>query len=831
MSYKPFQKNPRISLILKDKQNKVKSFYTFDKNLDFSENFYRERESNFLRNPLEILTPEKFIGEFCGEKERKNSEIKDNFMDVVEENGGSYGVNLMMGKYRGKEKVCNNNIGCVSDNSNRNQLKNNDGSTTGSSNGNCDSNNNNNNNNNSNNNNINNSNNSQINSDNIKSNENNNVFKDSNITNFNNNNTIINTSPNDNTNKTYDFNIMTKNYKILQNNYITNLCSRNSIDKNVNLTRIFTKKDELKPNKMFLTNSGANLSSKKGVKLLRNCRTFTKINLKVRKKYMITENKSVKNIRENKENLRENRRKRSVFDVKIKAKIKKKKNKERKNDQKEGYKTVESLFKKRIRKYKIDGESLFVNGIRVQKRYRNLSLDCSLINLTLPQTLSQLDTSLLSALDSLSKETAKVALLNSRVADLSENFLQKSEKVSEKLRKISENDAMRRELNEELHKLRGNIRVFCRVKPHKPPSILSFPEIGEGKSGEGESLVAVCLRGVGNGEGVRGRGRNESITFTLDRVLPPSCSQSAIYAEVEPFIQSAIDGEDACIFAYGATGSGKTFTMQGEISIGKTGCFVGEKSGILPRSAQFIFKEKERLKFVGVELEMKMSAFEIYMEKVYDLMKEGKDAKGKKGVGKGVGEKKGREALNIIQKNSEIVIDNLTILPIKSEIDIINNIETASKNRKTDSTDFNQTSSRSHALFRIHIFNSKTKKKSIINIVDLAGSEKRQIRTGNEIKEMNKEEKEKMKKIQEEANSINNSLTSLGIVLKKIGEMKKNNKITSISYRDSTLTRVLQNSLTVKSKTIMIVNISGEGKDYNSTKQSLEFAKNAMVNC
>ena len=108
--------------------------------------------------------------------------------------------------------------------------------------------------------------------------------------------------------------------------------------------------------------------------------------------------------------------------------------------------------------------------------------------------------------------------------------------------------------------------------------------------------------------------------FHFDRVFDEEASQSDVYDEIQPFLQSALDGENVCIFAYGATGSGKTHTMQGPSIINEeTGFLVSKSSGILPRAANFIFDEIHRLNKLKYTYKIYFSAFEIYNENIYDL--------------------------------------------------------------------------------------------------------------------------------------------------------------------------------------------------------------------
>lgn len=118
---------------------------------------------------------------------------------------------------------------------------------------------------------------------------------------------------------------------------------------------------------------------------------------------------------------------------------------------------------------------------------------------------------------------------------------------------------------------------------------------------------------------------SENYPFTLDGIFPQSCSQAEVFEEVKEFLQSCIDGHNVCIFAYGQTSAGKTFTMEGpnknELYEEKENTFkVRELSGILPRTAIFLFEEQARLKKqVGCQLSFEISAIENYCNKLRDL--------------------------------------------------------------------------------------------------------------------------------------------------------------------------------------------------------------------
>ena len=392
----------------------------------------------------------------------------------------------------------------------------------------------------------------------------------------------------------------------------------------------------------------------------------------------------------------------------------------------------------------------------------------------------------------------------------------------------------RKRAQEYIHSLKGNLRVYCRVKPPSNPndSFITYPEISKLSSSTPSSSEAnnnISIMEIKNTQS------NQTFAFTFDRVFTENSTQIEIFSEIKQFIQSALDGDNICIFAYGATGSGKTFTMQGYSNLPKTGnssnqIIIQETSGILPRCAEFIFSEKRRLVTQKEDINISLAAMEIYNENLFDLLSSIneplspiKNLKRKSNI-----RRTEKVPLTIYSAGNEVNIPNLKWADILSESDIIKYTNLASESRRSDSTAYNATSSRSHAIFQIKIQHLTKKKTSMINIIDLAGSERSQITSFDK---MTKDEIEAKKRIQNEANFINKSLSALGRIINLIGDKKTNSTKISIPYRDSKLTIVLQNYLKPNAKTVMIVNVACEGKNYNYTKESLNFAANAMVNC
>jgi hypothetical protein len=200
---------------------------------------------------------------------------------------------------------------------------------------------------------------------------------------------------------------------------------------------------------------------------------------------------------------------------------------------------------------------------------------------------------------------------------------------------------------------------------------------------------------------------------------------------------------------------------------------INEGSGILPRTADYIFNEMIRLNKMNQKFRLSLSALEIYNDNIYDLFDNNKE----------------RSALTITFIKTNALVKGLIWNQIKCKDDIIRYIRDATNTRKCESTQFNDTSSRSHAIFTIKIETVNKigqEVQSYINIIDLAGSEKCTLNFLNK----SKEEIEFMKKLQNEANFINKSLTTLGRIISILAD-KKSNKA-AIPYRESKLTMILQ---------------------------------------
>jgi len=361
---------------------------------------------------------------------------------------------------------------------------------------------------------------------------------------------------------------------------------------------------------------------------------------------------------------------------------------------------------------------------------------------------------------------------------------QASQAQVEKLEKtIRDGQAERRRMHNLIQELRGNVRVFARIRPFLP---------GDGVDDDAPPMCVpkseTALKLTTSDSDKKG------YNFSFDRVFGPSIGQEAVFTEVSEFVQSALDGYSVCLFSYGQTGSGKTHTMQG------TGN--GQMRGIIPRAIEQVGQYKEQLEKDGWQYDMQVSFIEIYNETIRDLLRdeEVSDLKHEIKVNPD-----GRRYITDINMVSLEPTDNEAVEAVMRQ---------AAKHRSVGSTDMNAVSSRSHSVFTLHLtaLNPTTRQalRGTLNLCDLAGSERldRSGATGARAKE---------------AMAINKSLSSLTDVFVSIGK-----KASHIPFRNSKLTYLLQPSLSGDGKTLMVVNMSPTEQSTQETLCSLRFA--AQVN-
>lgn len=327
----------------------------------------------------------------------------------------------------------------------------------------------------------------------------------------------------------------------------------------------------------------------------------------------------------------------------------------------------------------------------------------------------------------------------------------------------------RRKLHNLVQELKGNIRVFIRVRPlnaRESGSCISFP-------GDGEITI-------------RNEESGSKKTWSFNEVLRENSSQADLFAGVRDLVVSMMDGYNVCIFAYGQTGAGKTHSMQGTPA----------EPGIYMRTFKELFKvAAER---IGWTITLKLALVEIYNDEIRDLLAE-------KGARK--------EKLQVKQGKEGNYVPGLTMRDVNSPEAVDETLVAGSANRAMAATDMNEQSSRSHLLVQIYGTitppEGKTKT-SLITLVDLAGSERiaKSGVTGDRAKE---------------AIGINKSLTALGSVINARAA-----KSGHTPFRDSTLTHLLQDSLSGDAKTLMLLQINPCKDHVEESLCSLQFG--ARVN-
>ncbi|OCU02754.1 hypothetical protein XELAEV_18008522mg [Xenopus laevis] len=309
----------------------------------------------------------------------------------------------------------------------------------------------------------------------------------------------------------------------------------------------------------------------------------------------------------------------------------------------------------------------------------------------------------------------------------------------------------------------------------------------------------VCVRLIPNTQQIIvGKDR----LFTYDSVFGKSSSQEDVYRScIKPLLVSLMEGYNATVFAYGQTGSGKTYTIGG----GNVASVADEEKGIIPRAIQELFQciaERHNIDF-----SVRVSYIEVYKEELLDLLELETNMKD----------------LHIREdEKGNTVIVGAKECQVETADEVMSLLAAGSAARHTGSTQMNERSSRSHAIFTITICqqssqpgddaNSTQTITSKFHFVDLAGSE-RVTKTGNT--------GERFK----ESIQINSGLLALGNVISALGDPKR--KSAHIPYRDAKITRILKDSLGGNAKTVMITCISPSSSDLDESLNSLKYANRA----
>ncbi|XP_011048279.1 PREDICTED: kinesin-3 isoform X2 [Populus euphratica] len=352
--------------------------------------------------------------------------------------------------------------------------------------------------------------------------------------------------------------------------------------------------------------------------------------------------------------------------------------------------------------------------------------------------------------------------------------------------KIVEGETLRKKLHNTILELKGNIRVFCRVRP-------LLPEDSPGADGKDVSYPTTT-EALGRGIDLTQNGQKYS--FTFDKVFMPDSTQEDVFVEISQLVQSALDGYKVCIFAYGQTGSGKTYTMMGRPGN-------PEQKGLIPRSLEQIFQTRQSLQSQGWKYEMQVSMLEIYNETIRDLLSTKDSSRIEYGSN-------GKQYTIKHDANGNTHVSDLTVVDVCSSREVSFLLDQASHSRSVGKTQMNEQSSRSHFVFTLRISgvneNTEQQVQGVLNLIDLAGSERlsKSGSTGDRLRE---------------TQAINKSLSSLSDVIFSLAKKEDH-----VPFRNSKLTYLLQPCLGGDSKTLMFVNISPDHSSLGESLCSLRFA-------
>ncbi|NXX11960.1 KIF3B protein, partial [Podargus strigoides] len=329
-----------------------------------------------------------------------------------------------------------------------------------------------------------------------------------------------------------------------------------------------------------------------------------------------------------------------------------------------------------------------------------------------------------------------------------------------------------------------SVRVVVRCRPMNSKE----------KTASYEKVVNVDVKlGQVSVKNPRGTSHELPKTFTFDAVYDWNSKQVELYDETfRPLVDSVLQGFNGTIFAYGQTGTGKTYTMEGVRGD-------PEKRGVIPNSFDHIFTHISRSQ--NQQYLVRASYLEIYQEEIRDLLSKDQSKR-----------------LELKERpDTGVYVKDLSSFVTKSVKEIEQVMNVGNQNRSVGATNMNEHSSRSHAIFVITIECSELGldgenhiRVGKLNLVDLAGSE-RQAKTGAQ--------GERLK----EATKINLSLSALGNVISALVDGKS----THIPYRDSKLTRLLQDSLGGNAKTVMVANIGPASYNVEETLTTLRYANRA----
>ena len=365
--------------------------------------------------------------------------------------------------------------------------------------------------------------------------------------------------------------------------------------------------------------------------------------------------------------------------------------------------------------------------------------------------------------------------------------------------------------------------VACRIRPLSPTECASGQRVCCEVTADG-------IISIHRSDTVGSYLKSQAASFNdyaFDAVFDANATQQEVYEQTtKPFIANVVKGLNVTVFAYGSTSAGKTHTMFG--STRQDEAAVNAEAGIIPNAVADVFKLIDEKIAASAEgegedgscdsFEISISFVEVYNETILDLLNPASDNNNNKGL-----------ALREDQEKGIVVIAGVTEQKVDTLAGVMEILALGSKNRKTESTNANQTSSRSHAILQLtisHTFCSKTTGdlvvvESKLSLIDLAGSERASATSNSGVR------------LHEGAN-INKSLLALANCINVLAENHTTaGKKGNVKFRDSKLTLLLKNSLEGNSNLVMICNLCPSNATYEDSHNTLKYAnraKNIKVN-
>ncbi|CAL5389232.1 unnamed protein product [Camellia sinensis] len=345
-----------------------------------------------------------------------------------------------------------------------------------------------------------------------------------------------------------------------------------------------------------------------------------------------------------------------------------------------------------------------------------------------------------------------------------------------------------------------NVQVLLRCRPFSEEELRSnAPQVVTCNEYQREVAVSQNIAG-----------KHIDRVFTFDKVFGPSAQQKDLYDQaVVPIVNEVLEGFNCTIFAYGQTGTGKTYTMEGECKRSKSGPNgdLPLEAGVIPRAVKQIF---DTLESQNAEYSVKVTFLELYNEEITDLL-------APEEISRVALEDRQKKQLPLMEDGKGgVLVRGLEEEIVTSASEIFTLLERGSAKRRTAETLLNKQSSRSHSLFSItiHIKEATPEGEELIkcgklNLVDLAGSE-------NISRSGAREGRAR------EAGEINKSLLTLGRVINALVE-----HLVHVPYRDSKLTRLLRDSLGGRTKTCIIATVSPAVHCLEETLSTLDYAHRA----